>query len=227
MRNHHFFKLWVVAFLLHFLSGCATFKSELQGKLASTPEKNYNAKPVDVCFVFSHYRMVKGMDVIPKLENQHERIDGFDDLFLDAMKEFSNIKNYDTYTNYSSDVNDSKRRQLKDSLISKNDFLVDVRIVRQKSFPKHFFAVLGSSISATVLPMPYKIGFSIEVNVFDHNRILVKAYKRNASITKWVETFMIFLYPFYPQDRVREELYVEFLHDIFKQIESEKTLKID
>src|SRR3989339_2160118 len=106
MRNHHFFKLWVVAFLLYFLSGCATFRSELQGKLASTPEKNYNAKPVGVCFVFSHYRMVKGMDVIPKLENQHERIDGFDDLFLDAMKEFSNIKNYDTYTNYSSDVND-------------------------------------------------------------------------------------------------------------------------
>jgi len=219
------FRLGATFFLLCFLANCATFKSELHGKFEPLPEKNYNSTPVKVCFVFSHYRMVKGMDVIPKLENQFERIKGFDDLFLDATKEFSNIKSYDTYTNYSSDVNDSKRRQLKDSLISKNDFLVEVSITRQKSFAKQFFAIMGSSLSATLLPMPYKNDYSIEIKVFNQNYSLLKTYQRNAAINKWVELFMIFLYPFYPEDRVREELYVEFMHDVFKQMESEKLLK--
>lgn len=225
MKSIQFFRLGAILFSSYFLTGCATFKSDLQGKYEPIPEKNYHAPPVKVCFVFSHYRMVKGMDVIPKLENQYERIKGFDDMFLDAMKEFSNIKSYDTYTNYSSDVNDSKRRQLKDSLISKNDFLVDVQITRQKSFAKQFFAIMGSSLSATLLPMPYKNDYSIEIKVFNQNYSLLKTYQRNAAINKWVELFMIFLYPFYPEDRVREELYVEFMHDVFKQMESEKLLK--
>ncbi len=222
MIKYHYLVLGTLITVIGSLTGCATFKSDLQGRYELTPQKNFQAKSVDVCFIFSHYRMVQGMDVIPKLENQHERIKGFDDLFLDAMQEFSNIKNYDTYTNYSSDVNDSKRRQLKDSLIVKNDFLVDIRIVRQKSFAKYFFAILGSSASATVLPMPYKNIFSIEINIYNNKHVLIKEYRRKASITKWVETFLIFLYPFYPEDRVIEELYVEFMHDIFKQIESEK-----
>ena len=38
-------------------------------------------------------------------------------------------------------------------------------------------------------------------------------------------TLLIFVYPFHPEQRKKEELYVEFLHDIFKQIEKENILK--
>lgn len=214
----------LVIIILPFVIGCATFRSNMVGKYESTPEKNFNAKGVKVGFIFSHYHQVKGLDVIPKLEDPRGRIRGFDDLFLDALKEFSNIKSYNTYTNYSSDVNEPKRRALRDSLINHSDFVIEMRILNQRSFAKHFFGVLGSTLTATILPIPYKYNYYFNVEVFDKNHALVKTYSRSDAVTKWVETLMIFLYPFYPEDRVKEELYVNCLHDVFKQIESEKIL---
>ena len=63
-----------------------------------------------------------------------------------------------------------------------------------------------------------------EVDVFNSEQQLIKSYSRDASLNKWVQTFMVFLYPFHHEKRKKEELYVEFLHDIFEQIESEKIL---
>ena len=97
--------------------------------------------------------------------------------------------------------------------------------MRDKSFSKFFFAYVGSIVSATVLPMPYKYNYSLDVDVLDTNQKLLKSFSRDAHLTKWVQTFMIFLYPFYPEKRKKEELYVEMMHDVFKQIESEGILK--
>lgn len=210
--------------LAQLMTGCATFKSDLRGKSVAAPTRNYGADPVSVLFIFSHFRQTRGLDAIPKLDKQHERIFGFDDFFQDALNEFSNIQNYATFTEYASDVNDPARRVQKDSLMHCHDFIIKLKFMREKSFTKNFLGMIASSISLTVLPIPYNYAYSITVEVFSQNHLL-KNYTRSASLTKWVQTLLIFIYPFHPAQRKKEELYVEFLHDIFRQIETEKILK--
>ena len=209
---------------LFLLTNCATFKSGIKGKFEPPAERNYQAEPVSVLFIFSHYRQTKGWDVIPKLDNQWERIRGFDDFFNDALGEFSNLKNYAAFTDAASDVNDPERRAKKDSLIKEHDFVIKVKFMREKSFAKHFLGTFVSSISLTVVPVPYFYYYKVDAEIYNSENQLIKNYSRSSHLTKWVQTLMIFAYPFHPEKRKKEELYLEFLHDIFKQIETEKVL---
>jgi len=218
------FKMFILYFAFS-LVGCATFKSEIKGRFDSTVGKNYGADGVSVFFVFSHLNQTKGYDAIPKLDDQRQRIWGFDDFFQDALNEFSNIKNYSTFTDYASDVNDPERRAMKDSLMLTHDFVMKIKFMREKSFTTHFLGKIASTLSLTLLPIPYTYSYSIDVNILNSKGHLIKNYSRKASLTKWVQTFLIFVYPFHPEKRKKEEIYVEFLHDIFKQIETEKVLK--
>ncbi len=218
------FKIFVLYFAFS-LIGCATFKSEMKGKFDSTARKNYGAEGVSVFFIFSHLRQTKGYDAIPKLDKKYQRIAGFDDFFQDALKEFSNIKNYSTFTEYASDVNDSKRRAIKDSLMLSHDFVIKIKFLREKSFTTHFLGIIASTVSLTLLPIPYTYSYSVDLDILNSKGHLIKSYSREASLTKWVQTFLIFIHPFHPEKRKKEEIYVEFLHDIFKQIETEKVLQ--
>ena len=74
------------------------------------------------------------------------------------------------------------------------------------------------------MPIPYTINYSADVDVFDNNRVLIGNYQRNANTILWVEALLLPIYPFHTERRKTEEIYVEFLHDIFKQIESEEIL---
>lgn len=215
----------LVLFAGFLLTNCATFKSEIVGNYNAPVEKNIQAEPVRVFFIFSHYRQTKGFDAIPVLDNKRERIYGFDNFFNDALNEFSNIKSYDTFTQYASDVNEPERRAKKDTLTAKNDFVVKVKFMRQKSFAKHTLGTIFSSLSLTLLPVAYSYSYALNVQVYNTQNQLIKEYKRSSMLTKWVQAFMIFVYPFHPEKRKKEELYVEFMHDIFKQIEAEKVLK--
>jgi len=205
-------------------SNCATFKSDLGGKFTPPVAKNYNADKVSVLFIFSHYRQTKGWDAIPKMDNDYERIRGFDDFFRDALGELSNIKSYSTFTEYAADVNKPQRRMEKDSLMQRHDFVINIQFKREKSFAKSFMAKCVSSVSLTLFPVPYKYSYSLKADVYDNKGHLLKSYNRKATLTKWVQTGLIVLYPFHPEQRKKEELYVEFLHDLFKEIESEKLL---
>ncbi len=207
------------------LLSCAAFKSSLKGKYASPAQKNYGADGVSVLFVFSHLRQIKGYDAIPKLDDRYQRISGFDDFFQDALNEFSNVKSYATFTDYASDVNEPKRRALKDSLEKSHDFIIKMKFSREKSFSKYFLGVIVSTVTATLFPVPYTSSYSVNVELFNSKKQLVKTYSRQASIGKWVQSLLIFLYPFHPEKRKKEEVYVAFLHDIFRQIESEKILR--
>lgn len=222
MKKHSHKSL--VVFLVLLLSSCATFKSPLEGKYELEPQKNYNSEKVSALFIFSHYHQTIGFDAIPRLDNKYEVIKGFDDFFLDALNEISNISQYSTYTEYSSDVADSERRALKDSMVNQHDFVIKAKFIKEKSFAKFFFGIVASSVSLTVIPIRYKYKYSLEVSVYNSEQKLLKTYYRKSDLNNWVQTFLIFAYPFHPQNRKREELYVEFLHDVFKQIESEKTL---
>ena len=213
-----------VAFTMIFLTGCAAFRSDIKGKFGGAASKNYEAEKVSVLFIFRHVRQTLGYDAIPKLENQRQRLDGFDDIFNDALREISNIKEYSTFTEYASDVNKPQRRAVKDSLITHHDYVMNITFSKEKSFAKHFLGTLVSSVTATLAPVPYSRSFTVKADVFNSKNVLVKSYKRKASLSKWVQTFLIFLYPFHPEKRKTEEIYVAFLHDIFRQIETEKIL---
>ena len=207
------------------LSSCATFKSDINGKFESKATKNYGADRVSVFFIFSHLSQTKGYDAIPKLDNKRQKIRGFDDFFQDGLNEFSNIKKYSTFTEYASDVNEPKRRAIKDSLKLIHDYVMKIKFMREKSFTTHFLGSIASTLFITLLPIPYTYSYSVDVNLLNSKGHLIKDYSRKASLTKWVQTFLIFIYPFHPEKRKKEEIYVEFLHDIFRQIETEKVLK--
>ena len=97
--------------------------------------------------------------------------------------------------------------------------------MREKSFTTHFLGTIASTLSFTLFPIPYTYSYSIDLDILNSKGHLIKNYSRKASLTKWVQTFLIFIYPFHPEKRKKEELYVEFLHNIFKQIETEQVLK--
>ena len=97
--------------------------------------------------------------------------------------------------------------------------------MRKKSFAKNFLGTFFTSASLTLVPIPFTYSYSVDTDLYDSNGQLLKSYSRKASLTKWVQTLLVFVYPFHPDQRKKEELYVEFLHDIFKQIEKEKMLK--
>lgn len=224
MKTTKLILLFLSASFLLMTTGCATFKSDMQGKLESSAEKNYQAEKVSLLLIFSHFGQTKGWDAIPKLDNQRQRIWGFDDFLVDALNEFSNIQKYSTFTEYASDVNEPHRRAQKDSLMQKHDYVLKMKFMREKSFAKKFLGTLFSSLSFTLIPVPYTCSYSVNADLYNSKGQLLKNYSRQASLTKWVQTVLLFAYPFHPEQRKKEELYVEFLHDIFKQVESEKVL---
>jgi len=214
----------VLSCALFLVTNCATFKSDITGQFSGPAVKHFNEDKVSVCFVFSHFRQTLGYDAIPKLDNKHRRIRGFDDFFQDALQELSNVGQYATYTDYASDVNDSERRAQKDSLMSQHDFVLKMKFKREKSFMKYFLGEVFSTLSITLLPMPYRQTYTVDAQLFNKKGHLIKTYRRQANLTKWVQTLLIFAYPFHPETRKKEEIYVQIMHDMFKQIETEKIL---
>jgi len=214
----------LIAFLL---SGCATFRSDVVGGMDEEMEKNYDLPRVSALFIFSHGKQIKGLDVIPKLETKNQILSGFDDIFFDALSEFSNLGSYSTFTEYAADVNDPDRRAYKDSLEASHDYVISMRFRRETSFSKLFLGSLASTLSLTVVPIPYTRSFSLETQVFERGGGLVSEYRHDASVTRWVQTMLVFIYPFHTEKRKVEEIYVDILHSVFRQIESERILSGD
>jgi len=216
----------VCVFILTF-SGCATFSSGIEGTFNQPATKNVNARPVKILIVQRHLRQTLGLDAIPKLENKYQIMNGFDDLLLDAMNEFSNVKRWSSFTEFSSDISDSKRLDEKDSLIASHDFVIRIEFKKEKSFVRYFLGTMGSTLSATLLPIPYTQDYYMNTDVFNANGHLLKHYERHASTTKWVELFLFPIYPFHTEKRKTEDIYVDFLHDVFRQIEAEQVLVLN
>ena len=204
-------------------SGCATFRSDIQGTFLSESEKNYGADPVSVVFIVRHFQQAKGFDAIPKLEKKHQIISGFGDILKDATREFSNVEKYASFSEFSSDVSEPKRMALKDTLLASYDFSVALEIRKEWSFAKYFLGNLCSAFLA-IPPIAYTKDFSVSAEVFDSDGRLIKNYNRSGKTTKWVEALLLPIYPFHTERRKTEEIYVEILHDIFRQIEAEKIL---
>lgn len=220
------FKLLGTMIIVHltvFAPGCASFRSDIEGTFKTAPVKNVGAEKVNVLFLFSHLEQTHGYDVIPKYKSY--TFPGFDDIFRDALSEISNIKEYATATELPDDVNFPNRRASRDSLRTAHDFTIHITFLQEKSFAKHFLSGLFSTITLTTFPFAYTTEYSVRVDVSDSHGTLLQTFQRSAELTQWVHTALILVYPFHPEQRKKEEIYVAFLRDVFRQIESEKTLK--
>lgn len=215
--------LLVALLLAGSLAGCAASRSEISGAFTHPPEKNFAADKVNVFFLFQHLEQQHGFDTIPKLKAQG--VKDFDNIFRDALNEISNISEYDTYTENPNDVNSPERRQKLESHKGSHDYTLEVRFLEESSFKQQFLSGTISLISLTIIPMPYSWDYTIAADLYDKGGTLVRSYQRKATLSNWVELLLLFAYPFHPLEGKREQIYAESLHDIFRQIETEKVLK--
>ena len=216
-------KVVLVLLLIGVLAGCAASRSQLSGTFSQPAEKNVGADKVSVFFQFRHLSQEHGFDSIPKLQAQG--VKDFDNLFRDALGEMSNISSYVTFTEAPSDVSNPKRRQEFEKLRSEHDFTLKVDFFEESSFKQQCLSGTISLLSLTLIPMPYTWEYTITANLNDKNGKHAGTYQRKATLDNWMQALLIFAYPFYPIEGVREEIYEESLHDIFRQIETEKVLK--
>lgn len=194
----------------------------MSGAFDRPAQPNLGAERVSVLFVFRHLTQEHGWDAIPKL--QLSGVKDFDNLFRDALGELSNVSRYETFTEHPDDVNDPKRRQQLEDERASVDYVIAIDFLEESSFKQQFLSATVTTIGATVIPAPYSWDYTISANV-SSRRARVGSYQRKATLTNWIETFLVFVYPFHPLDGKREEIFSESLHDLFKQIEAEKVLK--
>jgi hypothetical protein len=207
------------------LTSCASSRSELGMAYKGEVKRNPNTEKVSVFFVFSHLRQMVGFDAIPKLDKKYQIPKGFDDIFLEALREISNLGTYTTYYEESSHVNIPSKRAEKESFMKSHDYTIKIRIEAKKKFSYYFLGYLISTATLTAIPVPYPRMFTIKTEVLDKSNRLMGTYERNATLTNWSQILLVMVYPFHPEFRKVEEIYMAFLSDTFRQIESEGILK--
>ncbi len=212
----------VALLLASLLCGCLATRSEVSGTFG-VAQPNLNSPGVSVLFVFRHEAQLHGFDTIPKL--QYSGVKDFDNLFRDALREISNISRYETFTELPGDVNDPKRREQLASGRASLDYTVDVELLEESSFKQQALMGTIAILSLTAIPVPFDWDYTIRATIERKGGGRVAQYQRKATLSNWVEVFLVFAYPFYPLEGKREEIYSESLHDIFRQIEAEKVLK--
>ncbi|MDW7644401.1 MAG: hypothetical protein SCI25_05115 [Desulfuromonadales bacterium] len=212
----------VILVLASTLSGCAASRSDLTGAFTQPPERNLGAEKVSVFFLFRHLSQQHGLDALPKVKPQG--VPDFENIFRGALGEITNISEYATHTEFPTDVNAPERRREQEELRQTHDYTIDIRFFEEASFKQQFLSGTISLVSLTLIPAPYTWEYTITADVYNVKGALVKSYQRQASLSNWVEALLIFVYPFHPIEGKREEIYVEALHDIFRQIETEKVL---
>lgn len=223
----NFSSIIFLALIVSIFTGCATFRTEMEGASGLEAAKVPGADPVDVLFMSRHLEQTRGLDAIPKIQNRHQILRGYNDILMDATKEFSNLNRYAAFTDYSSDMSDPERIALKDSLMSSYPLRIAMEFRDEKSFVNYFLGAFGSTLSLTIIPIPYTHDFHLNVDVYDSEGRYKKSYTRSAQTKKWVQALLLPVYPFHTEVRKVEEIYVEFLHDVFREIEQDKILRYE
>jgi len=191
------------------VSGCAASRSALGGAFQGVPAPGPRAEKVSVAFIFNHVQQNLGWDAIPKLNHQDRYANGFYDFFGNALPILTNIGSYATFTDRADDVTDPRRRAERDSLaLGSQDFTVTMRFARETSFPRQALGTIASVLTLTALPVPYTRHYSVTAEVTDRSGRLLKRYERKASVTQWVQALLVFAYPFHPETRKTDEVYM-------------------
>ncbi|MBK6765137.1 MAG: hypothetical protein IPG71_02160 [bacterium] len=204
--------------------GCMAFRSGVQGQYRGETRSRAARAPVTVLFHFTHQQQARGYDALPEIISASAVTEDFELVFYDALSEFTNLGGFDTYTDRADDVYEPKRRAELDSLMRANQFTLQIRIKQERSFAGFYLGALLSTVSATVIPVPYRKDYSLATAVYRSDGAEVACYHRSARISNLVQALLLFAYPFAPEDRKIEELLMEMLHDTFRQIDDEGVL---
>lgn len=210
----------VLALLLLLLGGCVASRSPLEGRFDKPTSSNRGAPPIAALFVFRHTSQMHGFDSIPKL--QSGAIKDFDNLIANALREFGNLQRFETFTELPGDVYDPKRREALSDARARADFVVEVDLAEESSFRQQCFSGTISLLTLTLVPMPYDWNYTFRARVFGKDGKQVANLERRATLTSWVEIFLMFAYPWHPYEGKREEVYSESLHDLFRQFETQR-----
>jgi hypothetical protein len=226
MRANYSLKFLVTAVLLIILTGCATFKQGGEVKYDKVPAKNTDDKKANILFVFSHTKQQTGYDAIPKQITPQFAVVAFNDIFRDALREISNIGNYTIFSQLASDVENPKRRQEKEELAAKSNFVIDIGIQKTSSYARDFIGTMVSIVTLTLIPVSIPAEYTATVNVYDSKGKLIKTYTQKAQLDTWVHLFMVYYYPTHSPEKGTEDVYIDLLHNIFRQIETDKILTV-
>lgn len=212
--------IFIVSLTVFF--SCAASRTDVAGIYSE--QIHFTRKPpVKVLFDFSYYTQEMGLDAIPKF-SYSSGISDFDDIFKESIKQLSNIEAYETFTNSATDIDKPDRRNERESNIKNSDYVIKLDIHRENSFTKHVLGYLITLSSLNLIPVAYSWDYAFTINIIKKEEGFVAKYSRTASVTNWHQILLIALYPFHPEERKTEEIYLESLTDIFKQIENENIL---
>jgi hypothetical protein len=205
---------------------CAASRSELRGGFTGArSDAVAPSEPVTVAFVFTHAQHSRGWDVVPKIQPANRHTSGFFDLFRDALPELTNIASYETFADRADDVTSSARRAERAGLTEgSHDFVIYMRFLRETSFARQAAGSVVSTVTLTLVPVPYPRTYTLTVDVRDRGGRPVKRYERAVAVTNWVGALLLPAYPFHPEARKTEEAYLEFLRDVFREIEADGIL---
>lgn len=208
--------------LLTILSSCAAFRSDVKG-LYNAERTFSKREKVTVFFDFYHQHQAIGYDAIPKLM-WRAGIDDFDDILQESLKELSNIKSYNSFTNRGSQVDNLNQRKQRLAFIDSSDYHIKIEILRTKSFAKHFLGILVSTFSVDLIPIGYTWNYNFKVTVIHREEGIVGMYERSANVTEWHQILLLPLYPFHTERLKNEEIFYKSLKNIFMEIENRNIL---
>lgn len=201
-------------------SACLSFRSEIDpGPAAMTARAPIT--PVSVLFYWTHLEQENGMDVVPKIVPPRR---GFRDIFGEALKQLSNIRSFATFTDNENDIDMVERRTLRDSLRQHNDVTVHITVRKENSFAAHFFGEILLWGSLGTVPFPYQWTYTISAEVQRPDGSLIRRYDRSTALTTWYHDLLLFAYPFAPGGVKIEEIYLENLRALFRQMEADGVL---
>ncbi|MCC6477525.1 hypothetical protein IT157_10770 [bacterium] len=151
--KYHFVRV-VVLCVACALAGCVAFRSGLQGEYEGDKRGRTERNKVSVLFHFTHLHQERGYDALPDVVDASSMMQDFELVFDDALSEFSNLGDYDTFTDRAHDVYEPKRRDELDSLMRTNQYTLHIRIKQERSFAGFYLGAMLSIVSATVIPIP-------------------------------------------------------------------------
>jgi len=199
-----------------------SFRSDIDGLYVPASTTLQKLEPVSVFFRITHLEQEVGYDVVPKIIRPAR---GFRDIFGESMNQLSNVRSFATFTDSDNDIDDVGRRAMRDSLRSANDVTIHLTIKRENSFAKHTLAMLVSYGTASIVPMGYSWDYIITADVYNSSGSKIRSYSRRSSLSTWYQAALVLVYPFFPSEMKIEEIYLESMENIFRQMEYEGTLK--
>lgn len=201
---------------------CAATRSDING-LYTEQIKFTKKAPVKLLFDLYYYTRQTGFDAIPKF-SRTSGISDFDDIFKESIKQISNIDDYETFINTSAHIDDIEKRRDRENKIENSDYVIKLEILQENSFSKHVLGSIFSIGSLDIIPIGYSWDYTMTATIFKKNEVQIGKYSRNARVTNWHQILLIVAYPFSPVEGKTEEVYLESLTDLFKQIENENIL---